>query len=73
LDVRSIGIYGSTDIGLTGALGQKHKNISSGYECSPCLAKICKVLDEKNKQPCLDSITPESILKNLEDLRRHES
>jgi len=73
LDVRSIGVYGSTDVGLTGALGLNHKNLSANYECSPCMNKVCKVLDENNKQPCFDSITPESILKNLEELRRHES
>ena len=73
LSVHSIGIYGSTDVGLTGALGRKHKNLSSDYECSPCLAKVCKVLDGKNMQPCFDRITSEYVLKNLEELRRNES
>ena len=65
LDVQSIGIYGSTDVRLTGALGLNHKNLSANYECSPCMKKVCRVLDAKNKQPCFDSIAPESILKNL--------
>ena len=66
LDVRSIGIYGSTDVGLTGAMGIKHKNICSSYECSPCLKKICiKLLDKLVAPPCYKEISAQDIVKQL--------
>jgi heptosyltransferase-1 len=64
LDVRSIGIYGSTDVGLTGAIGVNHKNLKSNFECSPCLSKNCKLLDEDVLlPPCYKKITAESVFK----------
>jgi len=66
LDVRSIGIYGSTDVGLTGAMGIKHKNICSSYECSPCLKKICiKLSDKLVAPPCYKKISAQDIVKQL--------
>ncbi len=66
LDVRSIGIYGSTDVGLTGAIGIKHKNTCSIYECSPCLKKICiKLSYEVVAPPCYKEIAPQDIVKQL--------
>jgi len=66
LDVRSIGIYGSTDVELTGAMGIQHKNICSSYECSPCLMKICvKLSDEFVAPPCYKEISAKNIIKQL--------
>lgn len=66
LDVQSIGIYGSTDVGLTGAMGIKHKNICSSYECSPCLKKTClKLSDELVAPPCYKGISAQDIVKQL--------
>jgi len=68
LDVRSIGIYGSTDVGLTGAMGVNHKNLKSNFECSPCLSRKCKLLNEITlKPPCYKNLTPEYVAhKSLE-------
>jgi len=66
LDVRSIGIYGSTDAGLTGAMGVKHKNICSTCECSPCLKKKCLMLSDKLvAPPCYKEISAQDIVKQL--------
>ena len=63
LNVRSIGIYGSTDIELTGAMGIKHENLKSDLECSPCLKKACvKLSDELVVPPCYEKITAESVV-----------
>ena len=63
LDVRSIGIYGSTDVGLTGAMGIKHENLKSNFECSPCLNKKCKLLDgDVLLPPCYEKITADSVI-----------
>jgi heptosyltransferase-1 len=66
LDVRSVGIYGSTDVSLTGAMGVKHKNICSSYECSPCLKKAClKLSDELVMPPCYKEIYSQDIFEEL--------
>ena len=63
LDVRSIGIYGSTDVGLTGAMGVNHKNLKSNAECSPCLSKNCNLLDgETLLPPCYEEITAKNVI-----------
>ena len=63
LDVRSIGIYGSTDVGLTGAMGVNHKNLKSNFECSPCISKNCILLDgETLLPPCYEEITAKNVI-----------
>ena len=63
LDVQSIGIYGSTDVELTGAMGIKHENLKSDLDCSPCLRKQCKLLDgDTLVPPCYEKITAESVV-----------
>ena len=63
LDVRSIGIYGSTDVGLTGAMGVNHQNLKSNFECSPCLSKNCKLLDGGSLlPPCYEEITAKKVI-----------
>jgi len=66
LDVSSIGIYGSTDVGLTGAVGIGHKNLNSNLECSPCLKRNCRLMgDDFLSPPCYKEISVESIVKQL--------
>jgi len=66
LDVSSIGIYGSTDVGLTGAVGIDHKNLNSNFECSPCLKRNCNLLDSKTTSPpCYEVISPDAVLKGI--------
>ena len=66
LDVSSIGIYGSTDVGLTGAVGIGHKNLNSNFECAPCLKRNCNLLDSKTTSPpCYEVISPDAVLKGI--------
>jgi heptosyltransferase-1 len=66
LDVSSVGIYGSTDVGLTGAVGIDHKNLNSNLECSPCLKRNCRLMgDDFLSPPCYKEISAESIVKRL--------
>ena len=63
LDVRSIGIYGSTDVSLTGAMGVNHKNLKSNFECSPCLSKNCTLLDgDTVLPPCYEEISAKNVI-----------
>jgi len=66
LDVRSIGIYGSTDVGLTGAMGIGHRNICSSFECAPCLKKLClRISDRFDQPPCYKEISSEVVFKEI--------
>ena len=66
MDVRSVGIYGSTDVGLTGAMGVKHANLKSNLECSPCLRKKCKLLNEDILlPPCYKNLTSEYVAQKI--------
>jgi len=66
LSVRSIGIYGSTDVELTGAMGIKHENLKSDLECSPCLSKKCELLDGDTLVPsCYKNLTSEYVAQKI--------
>jgi len=62
LKVPSIGIYGATSITLTGARGLNHTNLNTGYNCSPCLEKICK---GSNFMGCMKELRANEILNSL--------
>lgn len=69
LNVPVIGIYGATSVIRAGVIGVNCYNIQSKYHCSPCLSRTC--LEYKNKranikQPCLQEITPEIVVAQLE-------
>lgn len=68
LNVPIIAIYGATSSIKSGVLGTNSINLQSKYHCSPCLAKFCieyKNGKSKIKQPCLQEITPEIIMQEL--------
>ncbi|MFQ3243732.1 MAG: heptosyltransferase-1 [Arenicella sp.] len=51
LGIPCVSVYGSTDSGLTGAVGAHQSLIQSRYSCSPCLLKQCPKLTEKLLDP----------------------
>lgn len=42
MDVPALVLYGPTEPGLTGVLGQQQKNLQVDYDCAPCLKKRCR-------------------------------
>lgn len=60
LDKPSIALYGSTDPGLTGAIGKKVSVLQAHYGCSPCFKRECK-FSEHAYPPCYDTVTPDKV------------
>ncbi|WP_430460513.1 lipopolysaccharide heptosyltransferase I [Thalassolituus sp. LLYu03] len=57
--VPTVSIFGSTSVALTGAMGHLVKNLSSEFECSPCLKKNCP-LNEKSP-PCYQELSAQRV------------
>lgn len=70
LNVPSIGLYGSMPVNRTGTYGKKCTSIQSKFPCVPCNRRKCKYIKNTNKiyTPCMDSIEPNEIIKNIEKL-----
>lgn len=68
LGVPVIGLYGAAPILRTGPYGNSNYAISSDRKCVPCNRRKCKYIkkDETNS-PCMEDITPEKILKIIEN------
>ncbi|MBQ2644914.1 glycosyltransferase family 9 protein [bacterium] len=61
-----IGLYGAMAIHRTGLVGKKHHSVkSSKLSCIPCQKRFCK-LRNGEYSPCMDDISPEDIMKILE-------
>lgn len=63
LDKPGVGIYGATNPKLTAVLSDKFTNLSSSYECSPCLLRECDKLSQTKLgyPPCYQELVPYSI------------
>lgn len=71
LNVPTISLYGPTDPGLSGALGQSQVHLKANFPCSPCLSRDC-IYQEKDKftvqPPCFSMLPPEKVWIELEKL-----
>ena len=62
-----LGLYGCCSVSRSGPYGENHKTISSDYECAPCDARTCKLINSDiDDTPCMRKIQPEKVL-NLVD------
>lgn len=71
MDIPVVSIYGATDPDLTGIKSDSFINLhEDGFHCSPCRKRTCEYSHEggsgKIYPPCYESITPETVWKNLE-------
>jgi heptosyltransferase-1 len=66
LGVPSVSVYGSTNAGLTGALGDNQTHIQTDFTCSPCLLKNCdKITDGSQSPPCYANLQTDQIWDTL--------
>lgn len=63
LDKPGVGIYGATNPKLTAVLSDKFINLSSSYECSPCLQRECDKLNNSKLgyPPCYKELSSNRI------------
>ncbi len=69
LNIPSITLYGATDSGLIGAVGNSQEHLQSTFHCAPCYLKKCQYADEVKKYPvmppCFEELSPELIWQRL--------
>ncbi|MGC9329659.1 MAG: lipopolysaccharide heptosyltransferase II [Candidatus Hinthialibacter sp.] len=63
-----VALFGSTDPGKTGPLGEHNRVLYEKVECSPCFERTCRY----GHYECLRRITPQSALKSVNDLLNHQ-
>ncbi len=68
LDTPTLGIYGATNSGLTGLVGKKVLNLQSTTECSPCMKKVCPLVEEDELMPCYQRLDPDVVWKAVKEL-----
>ena len=62
-----ITLYGSTDPGLIGTLGESQLHLQAQFPCSPCQQKKCTYPDESDVFPaCYSTLDPERVWKELQ-------
>ena len=80
LTVPIVGLYGPTNPGLTGPVGERQSVIASDHlPCIPCLARTCAVESEASMMargalypPCLAALQPAIVWQTLQGLLRRE-
>jgi len=71
LGVPVIGLYGPTDVKLTGIMGLKTSNLNAGFDCAPCMQRKCTYWANKDSelvQPaCFTALTPETVWREVQN------
>ncbi len=68
-DVPTVALYGATQAELTGVMGLSGRSLAADYPCSPCLKRQCnKLKGPVSLPPCYDTLTPESVWRELRRL-----
>ncbi len=72
LGAPTVALFGPTDAMLTGCRGDSIINLSSDFECSPCLKRHCgyrgapvRIDSIRIEPPCFSHITPEIVWQRL--------
>jgi len=61
-----ITLYGSTDPGLIGTLGESQLQLRAQFPCAPCQQRICHYSGEADEFPaCYTSLPPEVVWENI--------
>lgn len=69
LDKPLVGIYGPTDVGQSGTVGNRNINLSSKFACAPCEQRVCNYSGIKSiNPPCFQEISPQLVWQNLSRL-----
>ena len=70
IGVPSVTLYGATDPGKTGVLGERQKNLQGGASCAPCMLRTCRHTDESGQQICWKSVSPDIVSKAVQQVMR---
>jgi len=62
LDVKVIGIYGSSDPTFTPPLGKQSKMVNLNLHCSPCFKRNCPL----GHTDCLEKLSPDYVIQAME-------
>ena len=62
LNVKTVGIYGSSDPEFTPPLGEQCRMVNLKLSCSPCFKRTCPL----QHTHCLENLQPELVLKEME-------
>jgi len=66
LKIPALTLYGATNSQLTGAIGEKQKNLQSEFGCSPCLKKECSIADNQHiTPPCFQMLPAQRVWETL--------
>ncbi|MDA8363370.1 MAG: lipopolysaccharide heptosyltransferase I [Gammaproteobacteria bacterium] len=62
LSVPAVTIYGATNPGLTGTLGEAQRHARADFACSPCLRRICRYRGNALVEPaCYQTVAPSRV------------
>lgn len=62
LGTPNVTIYGATNPGLTGTLGDRQHHLQTRFLCSPCLSKQCTYTEQSAVTPaCYSTVSPEQV------------
>ncbi len=71
LGTPAVTLYGSTQVGLTGAIGSAQKNMAAKFSCAPCMSRDCKIaLPREPDPPCFGSLPATSVWNQLRQQMR---
>lgn len=67
LNKPGVALYGPTEVGLTGAIGQYLENLNSEFTCAPCLQRECNYVGEEIISPaCFTRLPPDMVWQKLQ-------
>lgn len=66
--VPAVTLYGPTRTDLTGASGNRQRNLSAQFECAPCMQRTCGFTGASAANPaCFQSLPPQQVWRALCD------
>ena len=66
LSVPCVSLYGATDSGRTGTIGDSQKHLQAEFECSPCLSRECLYTGQSEITPaCFGQFSPQMVWNNV--------
>ncbi len=69
LDTPCISLYGPTNPGLSGSVGENFKYLQADFPCAPCMKRECHYQGAKPVEPaCFSRLTPQKVWQNLEKI-----
>ena len=66
LAIPIVGVYGSTNSGLTGLRGEQATNLQSGKDCSPCMKRECSLIKQGELIPCYQDVGVDAVMAELD-------